>query len=261
MNRMRLLGRRGLALAIIALAAGAFAIAAVEAKQHRAPRISPRQLRADVDASPLPNYKGDFISLGLDGGWHKPAKAPPFIAAAAAIGGDEPPADCSKESIVHYAWRAPFVFEKDKKGLLYGVETHTAATRVGNIPGLLSCALVSYAILKKAGCGWVKYTADAKALYDMLAAKGWRRTDTQAGGCLVAWNSRWEGKRGRIGGDSGGGRGNVLFRHVGITTGSWISVDNTAVLSRPLPFLIWRPYRYELPIFLCPPQVAGEKAQ
>jgi hypothetical protein len=223
-----------------------------------APRISPKQLRRDVDVSPLPNYKGDFVSAGLDGEWRKPASAPQFIGAASA-GPADPPADCSRASIIHYATQAPAVFEKEKKGLLYGVETHTAATRVKNVPGFYSCALVVYAVLKRAGCDWVKYTPDARAIYDMAAAKGWRKAARQEGGCIVAWNSRQQGSRGRIGRDETK-RGGVLFRHVGITTGGWMSVDNTSFLSRPQEFFTWRPWRYEWPIFLCPPAELEKKA-
>ena len=167
--------------------------------------------------------------------------------------------DCSPRSIAHYAWRAPFLFERHKKGLLYGVETHTPATRVGSTPGVYSCALVAYAILRKAGCNWVKYTADAKAIYDMALAKGWRRAQTQEPGCIVAWNSVSQGKRPAIGrqGRSAG----VMFRHVGVTAGRWLSVDNTSFLSRPLPFITWRPYRYEAPMFLCPPVVTQSSRQ
>jgi hypothetical protein len=172
-------------------------------------------------------------------------------AAMATTTNSEPPADCSRESIVHYAWQAPFVFEKDKKGLLYGVETHTAATRVGDTPGFLSCALVVHAILKRAGCGWARYTPDAKAVYDMAVAKGWRRTDTQEPGCIVAWNSRQDGPRPAI--NPGQGQSKVSFRHVGVTTGGWLSVDNLSYLSRPMPFFTWRPYRYRSPMFVCPP--------
>ncbi len=229
-----------------------------EATEKEPPRISPRQLRKDVDVSPLPNYKGDFVSLGLNAEWRKPGSAPQFIGAAAAAP-SEPPANCSRESIIHYATLAPSVFEKDKKGLLYGVETHTPATRVKDVPGFYSCALVVYAILKKAGCDWMKYTADAKAIYDMVAAKGWRKAARQEGGCIVAWNSRSQGKRGRIGRDQSPG-GSVLFRHVGVTTGGWMSVDNTSFLSRPQEFFTWRPWRYEWPIFLCPP-TEEKKAQ
>ena len=179
---------------------------------------------------------------------------------AAIEGGGELPADCSREAIIRYAWLAPASFEREKKGLLYGVETHTSATRVGNNPGENSCALVVYAILKKAGCGWVKYTADAKGIYDMAVAKGWRPADSQEGGCIVAWNSLPDGPRPAIGREEGMGR--VLFRHVGITTSRWLSVDNTASLSRPLPFITWRPYRYRSPTFLCPPPVAaGEESR
>jgi hypothetical protein len=230
-----------------------------QAAENTSPRISPKQLRRDVDVSPLPNYKGDYVSAGLDGEWRKPGNAPQFIGAATAAPG-EPPADCSRESIIHYASLAPGVFEKDKKGLLYGVETHTTATRVKNVPGFYSCALVVYAILKRAGCDWVKYTPDAKAIYDMVAAKGWRKAPRQEGGCIVAWNSRTAGNRGRIARDRSPG-GGVLFRHVGITTGGWMSVDNTSFLSRPQEFFTWRPWRYEWPIFLCPPAAPEKKAE
>lgn len=221
------------------------------ATEKSPPRISPKQLRGDVDVSPPPNYKGDYVSMDLSGAWRKPASIPQFIGAANAAPAD-PAANCSRESIIHSASQAPSVFEKEKKGLLYGVETHTPATRVKNTPGFYSCALVVYAILKKAGCDWVKYTPDAKGIYDMVAAKGWRKAEKQEGGCLVAWNSRSQGGRGRIGRDESR-RGGVLFRHVGITTGGWMSVDNTSFLSRPMEFFTWRPYRYEWPIFLCPP--------
>jgi hypothetical protein len=174
---------------------------------------------------------------------------------AAGTSTTEPAPDCSREAIAHYAWRAPFVFERDRKGLLYGVETHTAVTRVGNTPGVLSCALVVHAILKRAGCGWAKYSPDAKAVYDMALAGGWRRTNTQEPGCIVAWNSRQEGKRPPI--DRSEGPRSVRFRHVGITTGRWLAVDNTSSLSRPLPFFTWRPYRYQTPTFICPPKEAA----
>lgn len=253
MIEMRMRGGWRVMLAALSLAiwTGLYTAPFAVAGENSTPRISPKQLRKDVDVSPPPNYKGDFVSMGLDGEWRKPANAPQLIGAATAAPA-EPPADCSRGSIVHYASLAPGAFEKDKKGLLYGVETHTAATRVGSIPGFYSCALVVYAILKRAGCDWVKYTPDAKALYDMVAAKGWRRAESQEAGCVVAWNSRWEGKRGRIGRDENR-RGGVLFRHVGVTTGGWMAVDNTSFLSRPQQFFTWRPYRYEGPIFLCPP--------
>ena len=104
-------------------------------------------LRGDVDVAPLPNYKGDFVSLGLDGVWRQPERTRLVIGAAtngaAAATNGEPPANCSREAIIHYAWQAPVVFEKDKKGLLYGVEMHTPATRVGNIPALIPVRLLS----------------------------------------------------------------------------------------------------------------------
>ena len=49
-------------------------------------------------------------------------------------------------------------------------------------------------------------------------------------------------------------KGGVLFRHVGVTVGSWMSVDNSARTSRPEAFVTLRPFRYEPPIFLCPPK-------
>jgi hypothetical protein len=176
--------------------------------------------------------------------------------AAAAVGKPEQAADCSRESIIHYAAEAPGSFEKDRSGLLYGIETHTPATRVGDNPGLFSCALVTYAILKRAGCSWVKYTANAKTIFDMAAKNGWRRSPRQEGGCMVAWNSPLQGGRERIARESepGGGRQGTRFRHVGITTGGWMSVDNSSALARPTRFFTWRPWRYEWPIFLCPPQ-------
>jgi hypothetical protein len=171
----------------------------------------------------------------------------------------EPPADCSKAAIVHYAVNAPSAFEPNKRGLLYGVETHTPETRVWKMPGYNSCALVAHAILKKAGCGWAKYTADAKMIYAMAEAAGWRSTETQTGGCLVAWNARWKGSRARLGPDRAR-KGGIWFRHVGITTGAWTSVDNTGVLSRPMASFTLRPIQYEKPIFLCPVE-AADKAQ
>jgi hypothetical protein len=231
--------------------------AMAEASERTSPLISPRQLRTNVDVSPLPSDTGDFVSLGLDGRWRRPerlqAQAGTDIAAIA-----EPPANCSREAIIHYAWQAPTVFEMDKKGLLYGVETHTPATRMGNIPGFNSCALVVYAILKRAGCTWLKYTADAKGVFDMAVARGWRRTDRQEGGCIVAWNSREEGKKPAIGRDGRGER--VLFRHVGITTGNWLAMDNTSLLSRPQPFITWRAYKYTSPMYLCPPAESAATA-
>ncbi len=210
-----------------------------------------------ADLSPLPNTKGEFVSAGSDGRWHRPdpqvmvgAVDPAFLKGA-------PKANCSPEAIVYFAEQAPDAFEANKDGLLYGVRTHTDATRVDDMPGYNSCALVVHAILKKAGCTWAKRTADAKAIYDMAYNEGWRPSDTQEGGCLVAWNSQEPGKRPRI------GRGKdahsdshprVLYRHLGIATGRWWSVDNTSFLSRPTAGITYRPFRYESPIFLCPPK-------
>jgi len=210
-----------------------------------------------IDASPLPGYRGDFISIGASGTWNLPSQ--PF-AYASASAQREPKADCSPEAIIHYARKAPGAFDADQKGMLYGVRTHTPATRLTtrywDMPGFNSCALVVYAILKRAGCGWAKYTANAKSIYDMADRNGWRPSRDQIGGCMVAWNSRWEGKRRRIGARQKQVHpGTTLFRHVGIATGSWLSVDNNSWLSRPTTFFTFRPISYEEPIFLCPPQI------
>lgn len=210
-----------------------------------------------IDASPLPRYKGDFVSLGADGQWNRPAEGANFLTSGMA-GSQGRSADCSREAIVHYAKAAPSAFEGDKQGLLYGVQTHTPETRVKtrywDMPGFNSCALVVHAILKRAGCGWAKYTADAKAIYDMAHGAGWRPSAAQEGGCIVAWNSKWEGSRPRIGGrQKQTRRGGAQFRHVGIATGALLSVDNTSWLSRPTAFFTFRPIAYERPIFLCPP--------
>jgi hypothetical protein len=107
--------------------------------------------------------------------------------------------------------------------------------------------------------GWAKYTADAKGIYDMAFEAGWRPAPVQEGGCMVAWNSKWEGKRPRIGDrQKQATRGGTSFRHVGITTGAWLSVDNTSWLSRPTTYLTIRPITYEPPIFLCPPAEGGK---
>jgi hypothetical protein len=209
-----------------------------------------------IDASPLPRLKGDFISLGADGRWSTRGEGKQFLTSDV-TGGQDPTADCSREAIVHYAKAAPSVFEGDKKGLLYGVQTHTPETRMmtryWDMPGFNSCALVVYAILKRAGCPWAKYTADAKAIYDMANDAGWRPSTVQEGGCMVAWNSKSDGPRARIGDkQKQSRRGNTRFRHVGIATGNLLSVDNTSWLSRPTTFFTFRPIIYEPPIFLCP---------
>lgn len=217
----------------------------------------------NIDASPLPNYSGDFVSIGAEGAWHRPIGAQISLFSAASINGARKQ-DCSPEAIVHYAQRAPATFEADKNGLLYGVKTHTPETRLTtrywDMPGFNSCALVVYAILKEAGCQWAKYTANAKAIYDMAYKSGWRPSDVQKGGCMVAWNSKWEGSRARIGTRQKQVKsGSTLFRHVGIATGSWLSVDNSSWLSRPTTFITFRPVVYENPIFLCPPKLASGK--
>lgn len=222
------------------------------------------QLPRSYDASPLPKYRGDYIALGADGVWHKAAGAKGVVYGSATKKAGKPDrtepveADCSPDAIVHYALQAPDSFRYEKSGLLYGVKTHTPATRLTtrywDMPGFNSCALVVYAILKKAGCRWARYTANAKAIYDMAYQAGWEPTGTQRPGCIVAWNSRWEGDRARIGSlQKQVKAGSTAFRHVGITTGSWMAVDNSSWRSRPTRFLTYRPLMYEAPFFLCPP--------
>ena len=127
-------------------------------------------------------------------------------------------------------------------------------TRYWDMPGFNSCALVVHAILKRAGCEWAKYTADAKAIYDMAYGAGWRPSAAQEAGCIVAWNSKSEGSRSRIGDrQKQTRRGTTRYRHVGIATGALLSVDNTSWLSRPTAFFTFRPITYERPIFLCHP--------
>jgi len=216
----------------------------------------------EADVSPLPNYKGDFVSAGHDGQWNRP-KPKPVLGAIDSSGLDgAPKADCSPEAIIYYAERAPLEFDEEKSGLLYGVKTHTGATRVGDMPGYNSCALVAYAILKQAGCKWASRTASANAIYDMAYRRGWRPSDTQDGGCIVAWNSLDKGSRAPIGQGKDArvkSRKGVLFRHVGIATGAWWSIDNTSFLSRPTAGITTRPFRYESPIFLCPPKPKSGK--
>ncbi len=208
-----------------------------------------------LDISPAPNYRGSYVSRGADQ-WRKPANRT-YIGAASATTALKkvPPANCSTKSIVFYAERAPAKFQLEKKGLLYGVRTHTAATRVDNIPGYNSCALVVYAILKKAGCKWARRTANAKSVYDQAYKAGWKPTKTQRAGCIVAWNANSKGFRARIGRGfhrkKGQSRG-VAYRHVGITTGAWMAMDNSSIFSRPSSFITTRPIRYEAPLFLCP---------
>lgn len=217
-------------------------------------------LPRSYDASPLPKYKGEFVTLGADGFWHEAsnAKGAVYGSAVQSEKSEDVKADCSPEAIVHYALEAPTAFKYKRKGLLYGVKTHTPATRLTtrfwDMPGFNSCALVVYAILKRAGCGWARYTANAKAIYDMAYRAGWKPSSRQRGGCIVAWNSRWEGDRARIGSLQKQVKGgSTAFRHVGITTGSWMSVDNSSWRSRPTRFLTYRPIMYEAPFFICPP--------
>lgn len=217
-----------------------------------------KDISGSFDASPLPKYKGEFVSLGADGFWHE-ASNMKNIVYGSATGSNDVKQNCSPEALIHYAKAAPASFKYEKKGLLYGVKTHTSATRLKtrfwDMPGFNSCALVVYAILKKAGCRWAHYTANAKAIYDMAYRAGWKPTNSQRGGCIVAWNSRWSGGRARIGTlQKQVKNGSTAFRHVGITTGSWMSVDNSSWRSRPTRFLTFRPLVYEAPFFLCPPQ-------
>ena len=177
---------------------------------------------------------------------------------AAKVEVEAPPApDCSRKALIYYANQAPAKFEREKRGLLYGVRTHTPATRVRDMPGYNSCALVVYAILKRAGCKWVRRTASAKSIYDQAWRAGWRPATEQNGGCLVAWNSRFKGSYPRIGRGvhrDPTKRGGVYNRHLGITTSAWMSVDNTSYRSAPSAFTVVRPFRYEPPLYLCPPE-------
>jgi hypothetical protein len=246
--------------------AAALAGASAEERRDGSGNMTPRQTQPGApgpDLSPLPNFKGDFIAMGANGVWNIPPKGRPMLGAGMVP--TQPPApDCSPEAIVHFAMEAPAAFEADKSGRLYGVQTHTPATRVTtrywDMPGYNSCALVVYAILKRAGCGWARYTADAKGIYDQAYQAGWKASDTQEGGCMVAWNSRWDGGRARIGDrQKQSPRGGTRFRHVGIATGRWMSVDNSSWQGRPTRFFTFRPIIYETPIFLCPPSVSVQQ--
>lgn len=220
--------------------------------------------QSEADLSPLPNYKGEGVSAGYDGKWIRPSSQFMIGAADQSTPPDtspEPEPNCSRKAIVYYAEKAPDVFNAEKRGLLYGIKTHTADTRVNDMPGYNSCALVVHAILRRAGCKWAKWTQDAKAIYDMAYKNGWRPSDTQEGGCIVAWNSQEPGNRPRIGRDKDAAKDRprkVLYRHVGIATGSWWSIDNTSYLSRPSGGITYRPFRYDDPIFLCPPKPTSE---
>jgi hypothetical protein len=241
-----------------ALAKEAPPLSADAQKRDAALRRAMARIPATIDVSPLPDMQGDFVSQGADGAWRRPGGSSMFLYSQMMGGSEAAPQDCSRESIIAYARAAPSAFDPGKKGLLYGVQTHTPETRIAtkywDMPGFNSCALVVYAILKKAGCGWARYTANAKEIYDMAHKAGWQPTDTQEGGCMVAWNSKWGGTRARIGDrQKQSPRGSTRFRHVGITTGTWLSVDNSSWLSRPTTFFTIRPISYEPPIFLCPP--------
>ena len=221
---------------------------------------TPDQDRSRADTSPLPGFGGGYVSLGGDGKMHVPSTGAKILGFVQRQETKAPPkANCSREAIIYYARQAPKNFKEDKKGLLFGVRTHTNATAIdtpiGRFAGFNSCALVATAILRKAGCRWSKITANAKAVYDAAYRNGWRPTIYQDGGCIVAWNSRWEGKRTRIGRGVHAktmARNRVLFRHVGVTTGPNISVDNSAITSAPSESYTYRPIMYEPPIYLCP---------
>ncbi|GAF97289.1 unnamed protein product, partial [marine sediment metagenome] len=77
----------------------------------------------EADLSPLPNYKGEFVSAGRDGQWNRPKSKFALGAVDSGAFNLRPQANCSPEAIVHYAERAPEVFDGEKSGLLYGVKT------------------------------------------------------------------------------------------------------------------------------------------
>jgi len=220
-------------------------------------RVEQRQMSLidqNIDPSPLPKNRGDYVSLGLRGDWHKAQSKIVFVRAGVAPE-KGPPADCSTKAIVHYAENAPENIGTSRNGTLYGVKTHTSATRVGTTEGYNACALDVHAILKRLGCKWARQTANAKSIYDMAWKQGWRPTSVQRAGCIVAWNSRTPGPRARIGRgkhkDKTKKKG-VLYRHVGVTVGNWMSMDNTSYSGRPSAGITLRPVRYTSPMFLCP---------
>ena len=215
------------------------------------------QIAADV--SPVPNNAKNFISSGDGSKIINTAESQVLGFVQREDPNLPPKANCSRKAIIYYAKKAPENFKEARKGLLFGVRTHTNATAIntpiGRFAGFNSCALVASAIMRKAGCRWMSITANAKSVYDAAYRVGWRPTLYQDGGCIVAWNARWEGERPRI------GRGvhakllpknRVMFRHVGVTTGSNMSVDNSGITSRPSESSTYRPIRYEPPIYLCP---------
>ncbi len=249
------------------IAASGFAVTSVRASEITGDRTSPaddnhavqRQMSLidhNIDASPLPEIRGDYVSLGYRGDWHR-AQTPVVFVRAGVAAEQAAEADCSPSSIVYYAERAPENFDASRNGTLYGVRTHTSATRVGTTEGYNACALVVHAILKKAGCRWARYTANAKAIYDMAWKRGWRPSEVQKAACIVAWNSRTPGPKARIGRgahrDKTKKKG-VLYRHVGVTVGNWMSMDNTSYSGRPSAGITIRPIRYDAPMFLCPPE-------
>ncbi|MGJ0557722.1 hypothetical protein [Methylocystis sp.] len=267
---MRLPGRlvTGVLLLLLVLAAVALLngrmpnqLSAGTERDAREAQVAPE---TGADLSPLPDAKGEFVSAGADGQWHRSQSQLMLGAVDPGVLEGAPAPDCSPKSIAYYAEWAADAFEEEKNGLLYGVKTHTDATRVADMPGFNSCALVAHAILKRAGCKWARYTADAKAIYDMAYEQGWRPSDTQEAGCIVAWNSQEPGSRPRIGRDKDARKEahqRVLYRHVGIATGSWWSMDNTSFASRPSSGITYRPFRYESPIFLCPPKEDASKTE
>ena len=213
--------------------------------------------RADI--SPLPGYSGNFVSGDAKGKLHSPPE-PQVMAFVKRKDPITPPkTDCSREAIIYFAKKAPQNFRPDKKGLLYGVQTYTndtaVDTPVGRFAGFNSCALVASSIMRKAGCRWMRITANAKAVYDYAYRNGWRPSLRQNGGCIVAWNARWKGNRPRIGRGEHSkamAKNKVMFRHVGVTTSDGVSMDNSGQLSAPTEYSTYRPIRYEPPIYLCP---------
>lgn len=165
------------------------------------------------------------------------------------------PAPCSREAIRLAALDAPWAFEANDHGRLYGVSMWREETRVGWFRGYNACPLVVSAVLRHAGCAWVPETMNAKLLFDTVAASGWQREAKAVPGCLLAWNSRWRGPWARLGAAEHAAKSHgVLYRQLGISLGSWLSMDNSSFLGRPIVFPIDRPLNYEAPIILCPPE-------
>ena len=105
----------GARLVCVALAAMLLALPALAQDKPKLPDAKTRDTIArkaltkvppHIDASPLPRYKGDFVSLGADGLWNRPAEGTHFLTADT-TGSQGPSADCSREAIVHYAEGGP----------------------------------------------------------------------------------------------------------------------------------------------------------